>query len=103
MTVFLSALKIATQATDAERLVSLPPCEGPNNFGVEAEQAADAKMRELAVFCSMIDPRPRDLEVAGHVIRVPQAIAVRGRRSDGDRSCRHPVLQGGGIVIDVLV
>jgi hypothetical protein len=58
MTVFLSALKIAAHATDAERLVSLPPCEGPNSFGVEAQQAADAQMRELTVFCAMIDPRP---------------------------------------------
>jgi hypothetical protein len=74
-TVVLS-FTVAARDKTSERQVSPPGRERPDNVSIEPEQPADAPMRKLPRLSSVIDPRAADLQISGHIVRVPEAIAL---------------------------
>lgn len=60
---------------------------GANRGRIESEEATHPNARQLPGLRPVVDPRTTDLQVSGHVVRVPQTVMVREGRgaSEGPR------------------
>src|SRR6516165_3515878 len=60
---------------DLTSTLRLTVSERLHGLGIESEQCSDPQVRDLARLRLMVDPRSARLDVASHVVRVPQIVA----------------------------